>query len=202
MDKVLQQMGFAIQQATIFEANGWLIILYTFMAQITIVITLIGLLLLSNQAPPEQRFWWLALLILGTLAAALATSPEKYLLTGMVLFGAISAHLERFSPETFRWRIFAGLILYAATVLGYDIYISFLNNAQATAWAQSLYNNGYQDPMLQQGISLINAMRVWGLWVFMPLGYVALLTQTLVAHPPSVQAPGQIIKTIRTRNMR
>jgi hypothetical protein len=52
---------------------------------------------------------------------------------------------------------------------------------------------------LAQGRAFLNTLATWGLWLILPLGYLSLLAQGLLAHPPVSGKPAETIAGVRTR---
>jgi hypothetical protein len=52
--------------------------------------------------------------------------------------------------------------------------------------------------MMSQGAGYLNALIGIGMYVI-PLGWLAMLTQSIWAHPPAQGTPDALITTIRTR---
>jgi len=52
---------------------------------------------------------------------------------------------------------------------------------------------------LAQGRAFLNTLATWGLWLILPLGYLSLLAQGLLAHPPTGGRPERTIAQARTR---
>ena len=54
------------------------------------------------------------------------------------------------------------------------------------------------DPMMSQGAGYLNALIGISMYVI-PLGWLAMLTQSIWAHPPAQGTPDALITAIRTR---
>jgi hypothetical protein len=149
------------------------------------------LLLRGNKGPGQpdpQRAWGLAAGALTLLAGVLTPSPVPALLVLMTWMGLLAVRVEVYGPADLRWRVTQGLALYALMGLGFWLFEQYL------AWSTAF------DPatmLLSQGQSYLLVLANLALWGY-PLGYLALLAQTLWAHPP-VGNPEGILTTIRTR---
>jgi hypothetical protein len=47
--------------------------------------------------------------------------------------------------------------------------------------------------------AFLDTLATWGLWLILPLGYLSLLAQGLLAHPPTGSRPETTIAQVRTR---
>ena len=133
------------------------------------------------------------------LAAFFAPPPVPFLLAGMTLVGVGAVQMDRFSPEMLRWRVVGALALYAAAALAYLVYGWYLAGVDAAAWAAAIGDQDEAQMTLSQGRSFLNTLATWGLWLILPLGYLSLLVQGVLAHPPLATQPAETIATVRTR---
>ncbi len=142
-----------------------------------------------QETPPDpQRPWIMAAAGMAFLAGLLAPNPVPFLLVLMAWAGVLALALEKFNPLNLRWRISQGLALYALIALGSALLQLYLRTAAFSGAAGAALSQG------QSYITVIASIALWGY----PLGYLALLAQTLWAHPP-VGSPDQLIAAIRTR---
>ena len=102
-------------------------------------------------------------------------------------------------PGRARWRAAGGLALYALAALAYLAYGRYLNALDAAAWAEALGGQGEAAQALAQGRAFISTLATWGLWLILPLGYLSLLAQGVLVHPPLPATPEQVITAVRTR---
>ena len=117
----------------------------------------------------------------------------------MSLAGALAVALDRFNPDSLRWRITGGLTLYALAALAHLGYSSYLTGVDAAAWAQAIGGQAEAASALAQGRAFVQTLATWGLWLILPLGYFSLLAQVLLAHPPLSGKPDALITAVRTR---
>ena len=133
------------------------------------------------------------------MAALFAPAPVPVLLAGMTAVGVGAVALDRFQPDSLRWRVVGALALYAAGALGYLGYSRYLEGEDAAAWAEAIGGQEQAQSTLAQGRAFLNTLATWGLWLILPLGYLSLLAQGLLAHPPLGERPDQTIARVRTR---
>lgn len=195
----MDQFIHTMQLITLYLANGALALSYVLWENITALLTAAGFLGFLWQAPGAQRAWIAGAGALGVLAAAFAPPPVPVLLTGMVLVGVGAVWLDRFAPDTLRWRVVGGLTLYAAGSLVYLAYSHYLSGVDAAAWAEAIGGQAEAQATLAQGRAFLNTLATWGLWLILPLGYLSLLAQGLLAHPPTAGKPSETIASVRTR---
>ena len=68
----------------------------------------------------------------------------------------------------------------------------------AAVWAEAIDGQEQAQSILAQRRAYLNTLATWGLWLILPLGYLSLLAQGLLAHPPLGQRPRQTIARVRT----
>ena len=194
----MEWLKHALHAFVVYEANGFLVTAYTFWEHLAAVLTLASVLYLLREAPKEQRPWIAGIGLLSFRAALLGSAPAPAITAAMALAGAVAVKLDRYNPDSFRWRAMGGLALYALATLGYLAYRRYLAGMEAEAWAAAIGGQGEAQRTLAQGKSFVETLANWGLWLILPLGYFSLLVQALLVHPPT-QAPEGVISTVRTR---
>lgn len=137
------------------------------------------------RAPVSQQRWTLGVALLALVAGVAAPFPVVLFLLVMTLAGLLAVRLERFNPQNTHWMLVRGLGLYALTGLGFATYREWLLPALS-------------DPALLQGQAYLNAIASIALYL-LPLGYLALLAQGLLVHPPVQQDADEIIYHFRSR---
>ena len=183
----------------LYLANGFLALSYALWEHLAGILVLGGFGFFSLRAPAGQRAWTVAAGALALLAAFLAPTPAPFLLATMSLAGVAAVLLDRFNPDSLRWRITGGLTLYALAALAHLGYQTYLAGVDAAAWAQAIGGQGEASAALAQGRAFVETLGAWGLWLILPLGYFSLLAQVLLAHPPLSARPDEIITAVRTR---
>jgi hypothetical protein len=173
--------------------NGFLLVLFMLGTQWMAVLSLPGLVRLVWPArdatrPDPQRPWGLAAALLTLTALLLAPRPVPLMLLLMVGSGTLALRLEAFAPQDLRWRVTQGLALYALMALGFWLFEQYLALAVTPDPASALLMQG------QSYLLVIASLALWGY----PLGFLALLAQSLFAQPP-VGSPEGLLTTIRTR---
>ncbi len=182
-----------------YVANGFLACLYVAWEESAALVTVAVFLWFLRGAPEGQRAWVAAAGGLAALAALFAPAPVPVLLTAMAGVGAGAVALDRFQPDALRWRVVGTLALYAAGALAYLGYSRYLEGVDAAAWAEAIGGQEQAQNTLAQGRAFLNTLATWGLWLILPLGYLSLLAQGLLAHPPLSERPEETIARVRTR---
>ena len=183
----------------LYIANGFLVLIYVLWEHLAGIAVLASFGFFTARAPAGQRTWMLVAGVLALLAAFFTASPAPFLLAAMSLTGVAAVLLERFNPDSLRWRITGGLTLYALAALAHLGYQAYLSGVDAAAWAQAIGGQQEATLALAQGRAFVETLATWGLWLILPLGYFSLLAQVLLAHPPLVARPEEIITAVRTR---
>ena len=165
--------------------NGFLALLWLLMDHILLAILTFPLAWLCYHSPNEQRSWSLAAGGLALLASAVAPAPVPVLMLVMALTGLLAIHLEQFNPTSVRWNTVRGLALYSLAGLGFTIYQDYIGQLTGS-------------PLLAQGQVYFSTIAGFAMYLI-PLGFLALLAQTLWAHPPIPGKPADLIHTIRSR---
>jgi len=165
--------------------NGFLALLWLLVDHLLLALLIAPLAWLSYTAPDEQRPWALAASGLATLASAAAPSPVPLFLLVMAAAGLLANHLEQFNAAAARWNTVRGLALYGLAGLAFTLY-------------QGLSLQSTDSSLLMQGQVYLSAIAAFAMYLI-PLGFLALLAQTLWAHPPVPGKPGAMIHAIRSR---
>ena len=164
--------------------NGFLALLWLLVDHILLVLLIAPLGWLAYSSPSEQRAWSLASGTLAILASAGAPSPVPLLMFVMAAAGLLATRLDQFNTSAARWNTLRSLALYSLVGLGYSAYQALLERSALA-----------QPPQGQVFLSTIASFALY----LIPLGYLALLAQSLWAHPPAPGKPGDLIHTIRSR---
>ncbi|RCK72775.1 MAG: hypothetical protein ANABAC_1309 [Anaerolineae bacterium] len=166
--------------------NGLLAILWLMVDNLILLACLPVLGWLVIIAPQEQRPWAGGAAGLGLAGAAVTPLPAAPLTLLIALTGMAGYYLERFNKRASVWTTIRGLALYGLVCLGYGIFRRwFLPSATA-------------DPMLSQGLGYLSAIASIALYI-LPLGFMALVAQSLFAHPPLQEAADDMIYRYRSR---
>jgi hypothetical protein len=199
MSEVLDNLQYLLRTAAIYELNGLLALLYVLWEHGAALVAATGCLYLLFHAPGVQRPWITGMTLLVVIAAFLTPAPVPFLVAGMALIGAGAVKLDRFNPDLLRWRVVGALAIYAAAALAYLAYGTYLTGIDAAAWASAIGGQAEAQATLSQGRSFLNTLATWGLWLILPLGYLSLLVQGVLAHPPVAVRPADMITSVRTR---
>jgi hypothetical protein len=165
--------------------NGILALLWLLLDHILLVLLVAPLAWSCYSAPSEQRPWTLASSGLAILASAVTPPPVPLLMLVMALAGGLATYLERFNAAAVRWNTVRGLALYSLAGLGFTTFQDLMARTESSS-------------LLQQGQAYLSAMAAFAMYLI-PLGFLALLAQTLLAHPPISASPSELIHTIRSR---
>jgi hypothetical protein len=165
--------------------NGFLSLLWLFVDHLLVSLLIAPLAWLSYTAPDEQRPWTLVSNGLACLASAVTPAPDPLLMLVMASAGLLVTRLEQFNAAAARWNTVRGLALYSLAGLGFSVY-------------QDLVGRSMGSPLLVQGQVYLSAIAAFAMYLI-PLGFLALLAQSLWAHPPVPGKPADLIYTIRSR---
>jgi hypothetical protein len=166
--------------------NGLLALSYLLFGRILALLLIPFLAWLGASGPREHRPWVAAAAGLSIASATLSPQPVPVLTLVMACAGVIAVLLERFNPLILRWRAAGGLALYALMGLGFTAY-----QALTPIWQ-------VDSPLLNQGQTYLSVLVSLAMWAY-PLGYLALLAQSIWVHPPLSQNPETLIHTLRAR---
>jgi hypothetical protein len=150
-----------------------------------LVALIIPLAFLIYHSPHEQRSWSFAAGGLAWLTSAVAPAPVPVLIVVMALSGVLAIRAERFNPTSVRWTTVRGLALYSLAGIGFTLYQDFIAASIAS-------------PLLVQGQVYISTMAGFAVYLI-PLAFLAMLAQSLWAHPPVPGRPADLIRSIRSR---
>jgi hypothetical protein len=182
----------------IWFINGLLAVLYTLLDNVLIILLFPPLIWLAVTAVTEQRPWIAAMGILVVITAFVVPAPVPLILVVMSWAGSIAIRTDRFNPIALRWRVNGSLVLYALTAMGFTAYAAYASKLSLDTWS-SVVSSGDAASVISQGRSFLNTIAIWGLWIIMPLGYLAILLQGILVHPPTPKTPAEMIHTVRAR---
>ncbi len=166
--------------------NGLFAILWLMVDNLILLSCLPVMAWLILTAPQEQRPWAAAASGIGLMGAVVVPLPAAPLTLLIALAGMAGYHLERFNKRSSLWTTIRGLALYGLVCLGYGIFRRWLLPATVT------------DPLLGQGMGYLSAIASIALYI-LPLGFLALVAQSLFAHPPLQEAADDMIYRYRSR---
>lgn len=155
----------------IWLLNGILAILYALLEHgMTILMFVpmgylfIRLPRLAGPGAAAMRPWFLGACVLSVLTSMLAPAPAPVMLVLMYVISSLAARTEKYRPDETTWTVIQGTLLYCLIGLGAAFY----------AWyAQALSN--------PPPIGMLVAFALWGY----PIGFVAFLVKSLLAHAPT-----------------
>jgi hypothetical protein len=182
----------------IWFINGLLAVFYTLLDNVLILLLFPPLTWLAVTAVTEQRPWIAAMGILVVITAFVVPAPVPLILVVMSWAGSIAIRTDRFNPIALRWRVNGSLVLYALTAMGFTAYAAYASRLSLDTWS-SVVSSGDAASVISQGRSFLNTIAIWGLWIIMPLGYLAILLQGILVHPPTPITPAEMIHTVRAR---
>jgi len=176
-----------ITAVTVWTINGFLVLVYYAVEHVQSLLLAVAVTLFAVYASQEQRVWAAGSGTLAILASLFAPAPVPLFLLIMSLAGWAGQWLEQYNKPANHWNTIRGQALYALAGLGFAMYRNF-----------GLGSSIASDPMMSQGAGYLNALIGIGMYVI-PLGWLAMLTQSIWAHPPAQGTPDRLITTIRTR---
>lgn len=194
MENALQ----SIELFFIWSINGGLVAAFWLADHLVPLASIPALVLLLAHAPREQRPFALVAGFLGLLTAVVVPPPIPLIVLAMAWAGVVGVALDKFNPDTLRWRVIGGLALYAVAALAWTGYTAYVGSISAEQWGGMLASNEAAST-IAQGRSFLSTISVWGLWIIVPLGYFSLLVQGLFVHPPLKATPAEVIRTVRER---
>ena len=165
--------------------NGILALLWLLVDHALLVILIVPLAFLIYHSPDEQRSWTFAAAGLALLTSAVAPAPVPVLVLVMAFSGLLAIHVDQFNPTSVRWTTVRGLALYSLAGIGFTLYQDFIEASIAS-------------PLLAQGQVYISTVAGFAMYLI-PLAFLAMLAQTLWAHPPVPGKPADLIHIIRSR---
>jgi len=182
----------------IWLINGLLAVLYTLLDNVLILLLFPPLIWLAVTVVSEQRPWVAAMGVLVVISAFVVPAPIPLILVVMSWAGAIASRTDRFNPIALRWRVNGSLALCALTAIGFTAYAAYASRLSLDTWS-SVVSSGEASSVISQGRSFLNTIAIWGLWIIMPVGYLAILLQGVFVHPPTPKTPAEMIHTVRAR---
>ncbi len=176
-----------ILSVLIWTINGFLVLVYYAVNHIQTIALAIASILFAAYTAKEQQVWAVGSGAMAILASLIAPAPVPIFLLIMSLAGWVGQWLEQYNKPAQRWNTIRGQALYALAGLGFALYRNF-----------GLGSSIASDPMMSQVAGYLNALIGISMYVI-PLGWLAMLTQSIWAHPPAQGTPDALITNIRTR---
>lgn len=136
-------------------------------------------------APKDQQRWSLEVALLALLAAGLSPFPVALFLLVMTLAGLLARRLERLNPQNTHWNTVRALALYALLGLAYSVYRFFILPSVT-------------DPAVLQAEGYLSAISSIALYL-LPVGFLALLAQSIFVHPPIPAQADDLLFRFRSR---
>ena len=171
----------------IWTINGFLVIVYYAADHLEAIVLAIAVILFAAYTSKEQKVWAVGSCAMAIMASLFAPAPVPLFLLVMSLAGWAGHWLEQYNKHAQHWNTIRGQALYSLAGLGFALYRNF-----------GLGSSIASDPMMSQGAGYLNALIGISMYVI-PLGWLAMLTQSIWAHPPAQGTPDALITTIRTR---
>ena len=173
----------------LWTLNGFLTLVYLTLEHLAVVLLALPLFRLISTTENSQRPWMLASAALALAASMFGTLAVGIWMLLMAAASLLAIRLEKFNPQTLRWRVAGGLAGYALIGLGAAIYKLLIPLMMA---GDSFFAQGQVYLSTIVGVATIIG----------PVGFLGMLLQAVWAHPPLEQSPEEIYSQIRTRGRR
>jgi len=172
----------------LYILNGCLLVLYLVVERLASVLLVAALAWLGNQSPTQHKQWHIGISVLAILTSLIAPAPIPVLLLVMALAANLALLAEKFQPASLHWRSISGFALYCLMGLGVSAFNLYIQS-QAVQDAQLAIGQSY--------ISVIASVALYGY----PLGYLGMLAQGLLVHPPFPGSgkPADLVHALRSR---
>ena len=194
MDSFVQ----SIELFFVWSVNGALVAAFWLADHALPIATLPALTILLSHAPREQRSAGLAATLIGLIACLLVPQPIPVVILAMGWVGVAAVELDKFNPDTLRWRVIGGIAIYAIASIAWTVYTAYVSTISPQDWS-GMIATGEAASTIAQGKSFLQTISIWGLWIIVPLGFFTLLLKGFFVHPPVIAAPANMIHTVRTQ---
>lgn len=173
----------------VWMINGLLVFVYTLSGHWQASLLLPALIWFSLEGPIEHQAWAFGVSAIAVMTSLVSPQPVPVFLLAMTLSGCVAIGLERFNSTSLHWRMISGIGIYALAGIGISAFQGYMDYLAPDS------------PLITQGqayIGILAAVALYGL----PLGYLALLAQGLLVHPPisGNGSPEGLIQTLRARD--
>ena len=172
----------------IWTLNGFLALIYLTLEHFPVALLAFPLFWLISTTEQSQRPWMMASGAMAMAASVVGTVAIGVWMLIMAASSTLVIRLEKFNPQTLRWRIAGGIALYSLIGLGASVYRMI---------APSLMS----DAFFAQGQVYLSTI-VGVATIIGPVGFMGMLAQSVWAHPPLEQSPEEMYSQIRTRGQR
>jgi hypothetical protein len=171
----------------IWLINGLLVLFFLLLDHIVTVLLVPVLAWLIYTASEDHRNWYAVTGVVSIIATFAAPAPLPTIILILYVLTAAAVRFERFNQRNLRWQANAMMLVHSAAAVGYTIYAAYSRSVPPQI-------TGDMGAFLAQSGIFFNLVAFW-----VPLGYVALLIRSVLAHPPLPKTPTDMITTIRTR---
>ena len=172
----------------LWTLNGFLTLVYLMLEHLAVALLVFPLFRLISTTEKSQRPWMMASGAMAMAASMFGTLAIGVWMLIMAATSTLVIRLEKFNPQTLRWRIAGGIALYSLIGLGASVYRMI---------APSLMS----DAFFAQGQVYLSTI-VGVATIIGPVGFMGMLAQSVWAHPPLEQSPEEMYSQIRTRGQR
>jgi hypothetical protein len=172
----------------IWLLNGILTLAYLTVEHITVVLLALPLFWLISTTEKAQRPWMMGAGTMALAGAMFGSLAVGIWLLGMASASVLTIRLEKFNPQTLRWRVAGGIAAYSLVGLGAAIY-------------KLLAPSMMSDSFFAQGQVYLSTI-VGVATIIAPVGFLGILVQAIWAHPPLEGSPEEMYSQIRTRGKR
>jgi len=172
----------------IWLLNGILALTYLTVEHITVVLLAFPLYWLISTTEKAQRPWMMGAVAMALAGGMFGTPAVGIWLLLMASASVLTIRLEKFNPDTLRWRAAGGIAAYALIGLGAAIY-------------KLLAPSMMSDSFFAQGQVYLSTI-VGVATIIAPVGFLGMLVQAVWAHPPLEGSPEDMYSQIRTRGRR
>jgi len=197
----------AARYAAVYEINGILYVVYFLLDNIAAVVMLAlagAAAYIERDAPAAHRVFTGAALLTSVLAALSVPSPVPVVLAVMWVFVPVIPVLDPAGGRALSWRAKSGILLYAGACTLYLIYSRLTAGVSPEAWAALAGGVEEARAVMAQSRAYVTTMANIALWFVMPVAYLSLMVQALLAHPfPTApfRSVAERIRLIRTRGV-
>jgi len=130
-------------------------------------------------------------------------APVPWLGAAMWIGGTGILLLVRLQGQTLLWNVKTGIVIYALAVIGSRLYLGYTAQLSPDQWAALIGSAEGAAALIAGTRGSLTTILLWALWLVIPLGYFAMLTQQVLANPMSLANPltgaGELIQRYRAR---
>lgn len=134
------------------------------------------------------------------------SAPVPWIGAAMWVFGLLVVMVMPAQRFNLLWYVKTGIAIYALTVIGSRIYLSYTSRLTSEQWAALIGSAESAAAVIANTRGNVTTILLWVIWMIVPLGYFSMLVQQIFVNPMSIVSPlagaQDMLRAVRIRGAR